>query len=47
MLNSFGLLIIIIFVGLIVLSVHTEIQFRKDLKKLKEVAKKLDEIEIP
>ena len=46
-LNSISLLLIILFVGLIVLSVHTEIQYRRDLEKLKEIAKKLDEIELP
>ena len=47
MLNSFSLLLIIILVGAIALSVYSEIQYRRDLKKLKEIAKKLDEIEIP
>lgn len=48
MLNLISLLlIIIIFGGSIALSVHSEIQYRRDLKKLKEIAKKLDEIEIP
>ena len=47
MLNSISLLLIIMFGGLIALTVHSEIQFKKDLKKLKEIAKKLDEIEIP
>ena len=47
MLKSVGLLLTFILIGVSVsIAVYEEIQYRRDLKKLKEIAKKLDEIEI-
>ena len=47
MLNLISLLlIIIIFGGSIALSVHSEIQYRRELKKLGEIAKKIEEIKV-